>query len=147
MQDSNIFGCKILRESILLVLNFTLHTHTPVYKYSKYPWVVHIASHKLLVTIWVFFILIPAYGRGITVAFCPKDFTAEVEPHGFGGFPRVNWPLPKFDGVPEQPDPKIDSTRQPGDLFSYGTHVIVYTAEDKLGNKATCKFTVHVVRK
>ena len=37
MQDPNIFGCKIFRESMFLGLNFTLHAHTPVYKYKKYP--------------------------------------------------------------------------------------------------------------
>ena len=37
MQDHNIFGCKIYSESIFLGLNFILHTHTPVYKCSKYP--------------------------------------------------------------------------------------------------------------
>ena len=37
MQDPNIFGCKIFRESMFWGLNFTLHTHTPVYKYRKYP--------------------------------------------------------------------------------------------------------------
>ena len=37
MQDPNIFGCNIFMESMLLGLNFTLHTHTPVYKYTKYP--------------------------------------------------------------------------------------------------------------
>ena len=37
MQDPNIFGCIIFRESILLDLNFTLYTHTPEYKYRKYP--------------------------------------------------------------------------------------------------------------
>ena len=37
MQDPNIFGCKIFRESMFLGLNFTLHTHTPIYKYMKYP--------------------------------------------------------------------------------------------------------------
>ena len=37
MQDHNIFGCKIYTESIFLGLNFTLHTHTPRSKYSKYP--------------------------------------------------------------------------------------------------------------
>ena len=36
MQDHNIFGCKIYSEAIFLVLNFTLHTHSPVYKYNKY---------------------------------------------------------------------------------------------------------------
>ena len=36
-QDHNIFGCKIYSESIFLGLNLTLHTLTPVYKYSKYP--------------------------------------------------------------------------------------------------------------
>ena len=33
---SNIFGCKIFRESMFLGLNFTLCMHTPVYKYMKY---------------------------------------------------------------------------------------------------------------
>ena len=37
MQDPNIFECKIFRESMFLGLNFTLHSHTPVYKYMKYP--------------------------------------------------------------------------------------------------------------
>ena len=37
MQDNNSFGCKIYSESIFWGLNFTLHTHTPVYEYSKYP--------------------------------------------------------------------------------------------------------------
>ena len=37
MQDHNIFGCKIYGESIFLGLNLTLHTHTPVHHYSKYP--------------------------------------------------------------------------------------------------------------
>ena len=37
MQDHNIFGCKIYIEAIFLGLNLTLHAHTPVYKYSKYP--------------------------------------------------------------------------------------------------------------
>ena len=37
MQDRNIFGCKIYSESIFLGLNLTLHTHSPAYKYSKYP--------------------------------------------------------------------------------------------------------------
>ena len=37
MQDPNIFWYKIFRESMFLGLNFTLHTHTPVYKYTKYP--------------------------------------------------------------------------------------------------------------
>ena len=36
-QDPNIFGCKIFSESIFLGLNWTLHTHTPLYRYSKYP--------------------------------------------------------------------------------------------------------------
>ena len=36
MQDPNIFGYKIFRESIFFGLNFTLHPH-PVYKYSKHP--------------------------------------------------------------------------------------------------------------
>ena len=35
MQDHNIFGCKIYSEAIFLGLNFTLHTHTPAYKYNK----------------------------------------------------------------------------------------------------------------
>ena len=37
MQDLNIFGCKIFRKSMFWGLNFTLHTHTPVYKHMKYP--------------------------------------------------------------------------------------------------------------
>ena len=36
MQD-NIFGCKIYSESVFFCFNFILHTHTPVYNYSKYP--------------------------------------------------------------------------------------------------------------
>ena len=34
---SQYFGWKILRESMFRGLNFTLHTHTTVHKYSMYP--------------------------------------------------------------------------------------------------------------
>ena len=37
MQDHNIFRCKIYSESSFFGFNFILHTHIPVYKYSKYP--------------------------------------------------------------------------------------------------------------
>ena len=35
MQDPNIFGAKFSGKSMFLGLNFTLHTHTPVYKYIR----------------------------------------------------------------------------------------------------------------
>ena len=37
MQDHDIFWCKIYSEAIFLGLNLTLHMHTLIYKYSKYP--------------------------------------------------------------------------------------------------------------
>ncbi len=37
VQYTNNFGSKLFNEPIFLGLNLTLHTHTPVYKCSKYP--------------------------------------------------------------------------------------------------------------
>ena len=41
--------------------------------------------------------------------------------------------------------PKVTSNFQSPQTFSQGNHVITYTAEDKSGNKATCRFTVKVI--
>ena len=37
MQDLSVFGRKIFSQAIILGLNLTLHMHTLVYKYGKYP--------------------------------------------------------------------------------------------------------------
>ena len=41
--------------------------------------------------------------------------------------------------------PKVTSNFQSPQTFSQGNHVITYTAEDKSGNKATCRLTVKVI--
>ena len=57
---------------------------------------------------------------------------------------HVNWSKPVAtdnSGVP----PSVKSNYQPPQRFSQGTHVIIYTAEDQSGNKATCSFTIEVI--
>ena len=51
MQDPNIFGYKIFRESMFLGLNFTLHTYTPVHKYMTYPLGSHVNRKNDLILI------------------------------------------------------------------------------------------------
>ena len=60
MQDPNISSrCKIFRESMFLGLNFTLHTHTPVYKYTKYPWGITIVESDIVFDYNVFVLTAP----------------------------------------------------------------------------------------
>lgn len=57
---------------------------------------------------------------------------------------QVDWNEPVAidnSGVP----PTLTSNYQPHQRFSQGTRVIVYTAEDQSGNKATCSFTIEVI--
>ena len=57
---------------------------------------------------------------------------------------QVNWSKPVAtdnSGVP----PTVKSNYQPPQRFSRGTHMIMYTAEDQSGNKATCSFTIEVI--
>ena len=79
--------------------------------------------------------------------FCPGNVTKVHDGGYLDPLPRVNWELPIFNGVAGDPWPRIFSTANSGQLFHHGATLVVYTALDKFGNKASCKFYVHVVRK
>ena len=56
---------------------------------------------------------------------------------------QVNWTEPVAtdnSGV----QPAVKSNYQPPQRLSQGTHVIIYTAVDQSGNKATCSFLVKI---
>ena len=56
---------------------------------------------------------------------------------------QVNWTEPiatDNSGFP----PAVTSNYQPLQRLGQGTHVIIYTAVDQSGNKATCSFTVKI---
>lgn len=56
---------------------------------------------------------------------------------------QVNWTEPVATDNSGFP-PAVTSNYQPLQRLSQGTYVIVYTAVDQSGNKATCSFTVKV---
>ena len=59
---------------------------------------------------------------------------------------QVNWNEPvATDNVGAAPS--LTSNYQPPQRFSEGTHVIIYTAVDQSGNRATCIFAVTVIGK
>ena len=59
---------------------------------------------------------------------------------------QVNWNEPvATDNVGAAPS--LTSNYQPPQRFSQGTHVIVYSAVDQSGNRATCTFAITVIGK
>jgi len=57
---------------------------------------------------------------------------------------QVNWNEPvATDNIGATPS--LSSNYKPPQRFSQGTHIIVYTAVDQSGNKATCNFTIDVI--
>ncbi|XP_045583570.2 sushi, von Willebrand factor type A, EGF and pentraxin domain-containing protein 1 isoform X3 [Procambarus clarkii] len=75
---------------------------------------------------------------------CPKNMTTKTDPHE--GFAMVTWDAPfvKDNSKGEVRLATIPATTQPMKL-SIGNHTITYIAKDKLGNKASCQFSITVV--
>jgi len=59
---------------------------------------------------------------------------------------QVNWNEPVAnDNIGATPS--LSSNYKPPQRLSQGTHIIVYTAVDQSGNRATCNFTIDVIGK
>ena len=93
---------------------------------------------------FIFFIILdsqpPSFGLS-----CPASpLLAYAERDKFTAL--VNWTEPVAtdnSGVA----PTVTSNYQSPQIFSQGTHVIIYTAVDQSGNSATCTFQVQVLGK
>lgn len=59
---------------------------------------------------------------------------------------RVMWTTPTFKDNFD-PFPSIQSSLNPGSMLHWGIYKNVYTATDKAGNKAFCKFEIEIGRK
>ena len=70
---------------------------------------------------------------------CPADITVN---DGGTGSVVVSWTPPTADD--NCGTPALTSTHDPNDTFPVGTTTVTYTAEDSVGNTATCSFVVMV---
>lgn len=79
------------------------------------------------------------------MATCPKDIKRQTNQNEI----RVTWNYPVFEDNYDKPPVQlhISSNKNPGVLFSWGRHQVIYEARDRAGNKATCEFFVEVGRK
>ncbi|KAK8726504.1 hypothetical protein OTU49_010282 [Cherax quadricarinatus] len=75
---------------------------------------------------------------------CPANVTLTTDPHE--SFAMVTWDAPfvKDNSKAKVWLTTIPATTQPMKL-NIGTHTITYVAKDKLGNKASCQFSITVV--
>lgn len=76
------------------------------------------------------------------VASCPKDVKKQTNQNEI----RVTWDYPVFEDNFDRPPVqlRINSNRNPGASFPWGRYQVLYTANDRAGNKATCEFFVEV---
>lgn len=97
--------------------------------------------------------------RGPIAQFCPGDLYVESDQKEV----NVSWPIPRFSD--ENPIEHIDHNLSPGlsqkdtsyivfifairstivgQVFSYGSHLVVYAAYDNSSNVGQCSFKLHV---
>ena len=76
---------------------------------------------------------------------CPTSpLVAYAERETFSA--EVNWTVPTAidnSGF----EPSINSNYHPPQRFLQGNYIVIYSAVDQSGNKATCRFTIEVIGK
>ncbi|XP_031554183.1 sushi, von Willebrand factor type A, EGF and pentraxin domain-containing protein 1-like [Actinia tenebrosa] len=75
-----------------------------------------------------------------TAVTCPDDIKVETNQNLI----RVNWKYPTFVDNYDKPPLRISSNKNPGVLFPWGKHKVIYTAFDRANNNGSCEFFVEV---
>ncbi|XP_043197541.1 uncharacterized protein LOC122368017 [Amphibalanus amphitrite] len=76
------------------------------------------------------------------VDFCPGDLWIQAS----NGSTIVRWDEPRFSDDDKLMSVVEINDHAPGQLFSWGSHDIVYIAKDDAENSALCSFRVHVLK-